>query len=94
VIYAEMTAPSSAQTTTVSTNTTSAQTAVNFTGDSVYILSTALVFVVRGSNPTATTGCMPIPANFPVQIKGIQPGDKLAFINATGTGSVYITQGV
>lgn len=93
MIYAEMTVPNSAQTTAVSTSTTSAQSA-SLKGESVYVLSTALVFLVRGSNPTATTGCMPIPANFPVQIKGVQAGDKLAFINATGTGTVYITQGV
>lgn len=93
MIYAEMTVPNSAQTTAVSTSTTSAQSA-SLQGESVYVLSTALVFLVRGSNPTATTGCMPIPANFPVQIKGVRAGDKLAFINATGTGTVYITQGV
>ena len=93
MIYAEMTVPKLAQTTTVSTSTTSAQSPV-LNGDSVYVLSTTLVFMVRGSNPTATTGCMPIPANFPVQIKGIEQGEKLAFILGTGTGSVYITQGV
>jgi hypothetical protein len=93
VIYAEMTVPKSAQTTTVSTSTTSAQSPV-LNGDSVYILSTTLVFIVRGSNPTATTGCMPIPANSPVQLKGVEQGEKLAFILSTGTGSVYITQGV
>lgn len=93
MIYAEMTVPKSAQTTAVSTSTSSAQS-VTLNGDSVYVLSTALVFMVRGSNPTATTSCMPIPANFPVQIKGIEAGDKLAFINGTGTGTVYITQGV
>lgn len=93
MIYAEMCVPNSAQTTTVSTSTTSAQSAA-LNGESVYVLSTALVFCVRGSNPTATTSCMPIPANFPVQIKGVQQGEKLAFINATGTGTVYITQGV
>lgn len=92
MIYAEMTVPSAAITKPVSTSTTSAQSAV-LNGDSVYVLSTALVFAVRGTNPTATTSCMPIPANFPVQIKGIQQGEKLAFINGTGTGTVYLTQG-
>jgi len=93
MIYSEMTVPNGAYTTSVSTSTSSAQS-VALTGDNVYVLSTALVFVVRGQNPTATTSCMPIPANFPVNLKGIQQGEKLAFINATGTGTVYITQGV
>lgn len=93
MIYAEMCVPNSAQTTAVGTSTTSAQSVI-LDGNNVYVLSTALVFVIRGANPTATTSCMPIPANFPVQIKGVQQGEKLAFINATGTGTVYITQGV
>lgn len=93
MIYAEMTVPNAASTTTISTSTTSAPSGV-LNGDSVYVLSTALVFVVRGTAPTATTSCMPIPANFPVQIKGIQQGETLAFINGTGTGTVYVTQGV
>jgi hypothetical protein len=93
MIYAEMCVPTTAQTAAISTSTSSAQSGV-LNGDSVYVLSTAVVFVLRGSNPTATTGCMPIPANFPVQIKGIQQGEKLAFINGTGTGTVYVTQGV
>lgn len=93
MIYAEMTVPSAAITTSVSTSTTSAQSVV-LNGDSVYVLSTAIVFMVRGTSPTATTSCMPIPANFPVQLKGIQQGEKLAFINGTGTGTVYVTQGV
>lgn len=91
--YSEFTVPNAARTTTVATSTTSAQSPV-LDGSTVYILCTAQTFVVRGTNPTATTSCMPIPANFPAAIKGIQEGEKLAFILGTGTGSVFITQGV
>lgn len=91
--YAEYAVPNEAKTITVSTSTTSAQSAA-LDGSSLMVLCTALTFVLRGSNPTATTGCMPIPANLPVCIKGVQPGEKLAFILGTGTGSAYITQGV
>ncbi len=85
--------PSRATSATVAISTTSAQSAVLGSGN-VVVQSDAACFVVRGSNPTATTLCLPLMANAQYRLTGIQEGEKLAFITATGTGTVTIVPGV
>lgn len=91
--YAILSVPNQAGTMqVVSLSTTSAQTAVLKAMDTL-VVSTNICFVVRGTNPTATNTCMAIPPNWPVILKGIQEGEKLAFVLPTGTGTAYVHQG-
>jgi hypothetical protein len=59
----------------------------------VQLCATVACFVAVGSNPTAaSTTSMYIPANFPV-LMAVNPNDKIAAIQSTGPGSLYITEG-
>jgi len=74
----------------VTTSAVSAQSATLKAGDYVCVCS-ALTFVVRGENPTATLQGLPVPPNFPAILRGVQEGEKLAFVNiAAGSGVAYI----
>lgn len=78
----------------VTTGTTSAQsTALPEDGDYMVVV-TALSFVLRGSNPTATTSCLPLAPNVPYRLRGMKAGEKLAFVLASGTGVAYICRTV
>lgn len=75
----------------VSASTSSAQTTNAIGGTDPLIYSTVECFALAGANPTATVADgTPIPANTLLRLEGVQPGDKLAFITATGTGTVYV----
>jgi hypothetical protein len=88
-----MAVPNRASTTTVAISTTSAQSGV-LAGGNVVLKSTAECFVVRGSNPTATVLCLPLLADQQYRLTGIAEGERLAFITASGSGTVHITEGV
>jgi len=91
--YAVLSAPSQAGTgQVISLSATSTQTAPLKAGDALVVV-TNIAFLVRGPNPTATNTCMAIPPNWPVIIKGIQEGDKLALVLPSGTGTAFVHQG-
>jgi hypothetical protein len=75
----------------VAISTVSAQSAA-MTADTCVLYSSAECFVRQGSNPTAVSNGtdLHIPANTLIRLS-IIPGNKLAFITATGTGTVYLT---
>ncbi|MEN9924160.1 MAG: hypothetical protein RL268_286 [Pseudomonadota bacterium] len=72
---------------TVSATTSSAQSAV-LDGRDLVISSDVAFHILFGSNPTATTACLRIPANTAVPFSNIVPGEKFAVILTTGTGTV------
>src|SRR5688572_839162 len=78
----------------VSVSTSSAATTNAIGEDTAVVYSTVECFVLAGSNPTATVAAgTPIPAYVPMRLGGLQATDKLAFITASGTGTVYIRPG-
>lgn len=74
---------------TISTSTTSAQSAALKASDYCCVVS-AITYVARGTNPTATTSWMPLAPNTIHILRGIQENEKLAFILGSGTGTVSI----
>lgn len=87
--YAVLPVPNSATGQTISTSTTSAQSAVLRQTDYACVVS-AITFVARGSNPTATNAWLPLAPNTIHILRGIQDGEKLAFVVPTGTGTASI----
>ncbi len=83
---------SGGQSSKVVTSTTSAQS-VALTGYQYTIVSDTNVFVRLGANPTAVSDGTDqlLLANQQYRILPIVPGQKFAFILATGTGNVYLT---
>jgi hypothetical protein len=81
------------QTNAVSISTTSAQSSA-IDAEKVVIYSTVFCFVRQGANPTALSNGtdQPVPAENYLRVT-LTPGNKLAFITASGTGTVYITPG-
>lgn len=78
----------------ISVSTTSAQSSeINVASATVY--STVDVFFRQGSNPTALSNGIDqiLPAYQILRLSRITPGNKLAFITTTGTGTVYLTKG-
>lgn len=73
----------------VATSNVSAQSSALTAGDWVCIVS-AITYVIRGSNPTATTSCYPLSPNVTNILRDIQEGDKLAFILGSGTGTASL----
>lgn len=75
-------------------STTSAQSAVINQGEAM-VTPDVNCFFRAGTNPTAlSTGVDTILlANNTYRISGIKGGNVLAFITASGSGSVYITPG-
>lgn len=72
--------------------TSAASAAINHNEALLY--SDVEVFAVTGDSPTATVNDgTPIPANQLVRVHGITPGQEIAFITATGTGTVRIRPG-
>lgn len=75
----------------VSISTTTAVTTNAVGGITVVVYSDVLCFAVKGSAPTATVAAgVPIPANTLIRLYGLESSHKLAFITATGTGTVYV----
>lgn len=87
--YAVIPVPNVATGQTISTSTTSAQSAALKASDYVCVVS-AITFVARGPNPTANNAWMPLTPNTIHILRGIQEGEKLAFILASGTGTASI----
>lgn len=78
----------------VSVTTASAQTSNAIGAGECAVYSTVECFALAGSNPTATVAAgTPIPANTLVRLFGIEAGEKLAFIAATGSGTAYVRPG-
>lgn len=75
----------------VSVSTSSAATTDPVGSVDPLIYSTVECFVVAGASPTATVANgTPIPANGYIRLLGVQPGDRLAFIAASGSGTAYV----
>lgn len=75
----------------VSVSTSSAATTDLIASTDPLIYSTVECFAVAGASPTATVAVgTPIPAGVLVRLAGVSPGDRLAFITASGTGTVYV----
>lgn len=83
-----------ASTQAVSVTTSSAATSNAINSDECLVYSNVECFVVAGTSPTAaTTTGVPIAANAMIRLVGLQPGDKLAFIAASGSGTAYVRAG-
>ena len=76
----------------IALSTTSAQTAA-LTSTSYLVTPDTTCFVRAGANPTALSNGTDqiLIANNSYRIVPINPGDKMAFILASGTGNVYLT---
>lgn len=76
----------------VAVGTSSAQSAVFSTTSPAFLrlYSDVNVYVRQGVNPTATTNDDFIPAGNLLRVGPIAPGNRLAFITASGTGVVNI----
>lgn len=92
--------PSGATTKALAISTTSAQTDA-LRGGEIVVSSDVACFVVRGASPTATVpaaggaaGGVPLVAGAQYRLTGGAVGEKLAFITATGSGTVYYTESV
>ena len=75
----------------VSASTSSSATTNPIGSGDPLIYSTVECFAIAGSSPTATVANgTPIPPQTLIRLVGVQPSDRLAFITATGTGTVYV----
>lgn len=78
----------------VSVSTTSAATSNAIGASECVVYSTVECFALAGSNPTATVAAgTPLPANVLIRLDGLRADDKLAFIAASGSGTVYVRPG-
>lgn len=91
--YAAFAVPGENTSQSVAVTTSSAQSTSLKGGDAIVLVS-ALCFVSRASAAASDGTSLALAANIPHRLMGIQWGDKLAFITATGTATAYITQGV
>ena len=68
-------------------------TAFQSTTTAIQVCSTVACFISLGSNPTAVANTSSyLPANVPV-IYSCNLGDKIAVIQASSSGSLYVTEG-
>ena len=78
----------------VSITTSSAATSNAVGSDNAVVYSTVECFALAGGTPTATVAAgTPIPANTLLRLFNLQPGDKIAFIAASGSGTAYVRPG-
>lgn len=78
----------------VSISTSSAATSAEIGSPDCYVYTNVECFVLADANPTATVAAgTPLAANSMVRLTGLQAGDKLAFITASGTGTAYVRPG-
>lgn len=76
----------------ISVSGTSAQSAaISTTTGYVRLFATTLCHIRMGSNPTATTSNMPL-APFVPEYFQIVPGQKIAAIQNSSSGTLYITE--
>lgn len=78
---------------TVSASTTSAQSAA-LSGEDLVIGADVAFHIIFGTNPTATTACLRVPADTLIPFTAINPGEKFAVILASGTGTVNYSRGI
>lgn len=71
----------------ISASGTHAQSAA-LDGRDIVVSADVAFYILFGSNPTATTSAMRIPANTAVPFTNIIPGEKFSVILASGTGTV------
>lgn len=76
---------------TVSASTSSAQSAA-LDGSDIVVSSDVAFHILFGTNPTATTACLRVPANTLIRFVNVQGGEKFAVILASGTGTVYYSR--
>lgn len=77
----------------VAFSSSSAQSAAFQSSTSIIqLVATQVCFIKMGSNPTATSSDMYIPANTVVRV-GVTAGQKLAVIRSSADGTLYITEG-
>lgn len=86
-----ITVPQVANKQAISVSGTSAQSAA-LDAEWATVWATVDCYVLAGSNPTATTSCLFIPASTYLRLTGWTRGQKLAFI-AGGSGTVHLTPG-
>jgi hypothetical protein len=77
----------------VSASTSSAQSAV-LNGDDLVIGGNVAFHILFGTNPTATTSCLRVPADTMLRFRNINPGEKFAVILASGSGTVQYTAAI
>lgn len=78
----------------VSVSDTSAATTNAIGSDECLVYSTVECFALAGASPTATVAAgTPLPANVLIRMYGLTASEKLAFITASGTGTVYVRPG-
>lgn len=76
----------------VAISTSNAQSGI-LSHDDAVVISTVDCFVAKGANPVATTSHQFVPASTPLRLWGWKVGEQLAFVTASGTGTVYISPG-
>lgn len=57
----------------------------------VRIMCTTAAFIAIGTDPTANSGDMPVPANSPEYFR-IQPGEKVSALRESVSGTLYVTE--
>lgn len=78
---------------TVSASATSAQSE-SLSGEDLIIGGDVDFYILFGTNPTATTACLRVPADTLLPFTGINGGEKFAVILASGTGTVTYGPGI
>ena len=78
---------------TVSASTSNAQSAA-LSGEDLVIGADVAFHILFGSNPTATTSCLRVPADTLVRFTHIVGGEKFAVILASGTGTVQYSPAI
>ena len=75
---------------TLAVSTTTAQFANPLDGGDVVYVCDQVSYILFGSNPSATTSCLRVPADTMIRICNIKAGEKLAVIAAaSGTAFIY-----
>ena len=78
----------------VAVTTASAQTTNPINAPECLVYANVECFVLAGSSPTATVAAgTPIASGQTIRLRGLQPGDRLAFIAASGSGTAYVRPG-
>lgn len=77
----------------VSAGTTSAQSAA-LDGADLVVCSDTAFHILFGSNPTATTSCLRVPADTMLRFVNITAGEKFAVILASGTATVQYARAI
>jgi len=85
--------PTTTQTVTVGAVSAATTNAVAVSTTAVRLISTTNCFYKVGATPTATTGDVFLPANVIEYIRVVGNSDKIAVIQASGGGTLYVSEG-